>query len=363
MYPVPFGLPDRPVRVSCAPEGVSASSGMATLCDVALSERDAVTAARGVLAAESAGLVALDRAMSDRDGLGAAFSRAVGIVAALEGRVVVTGVGKSGHIGRKIQATLASTGTPAIFVHPVEASHGDLGMLAAGDVVLAISNSGETAELVDIVAHSRRYGLPLFALTAQAGSTLAQAADVVLLMPTVPEACPMGLAPTTSSLMQLALGDALAVALMKRRGFTAGDFGVFHPGGRLGARLKSVRDLMRTGAALPLVAPATMLRDVIIEMTQKALGCVAVTEPGGTLAGIITDGDLRQALHRDLAATPAAEVMNRHPLTVGPAVLAAEALRLMNERAKPITSLFVLDADRHVIGVVHVHDLLRAGVA
>ncbi|NHO32496.1 KpsF/GutQ family sugar-phosphate isomerase [Acetobacter fallax] len=357
-YPDPSGPPARPVAIL--------QTGHDTANPPRRTEapgRDPVAAARAVLTTEVAGLSALDRAMADTHGLGAAFARAVDVIARLEGRVVVTGIGKSGHIGRKIQATLSSTGTPAIFVHPVEASHGDLGMLAAGDAVLALSNSGESSELADIVAHSRRYGLPLFAVTACESSALAEAADIVLLTPAMPEACPMGLAPTTSSIMQLALGDALAVSLMERRGFTAGDFGVFHPGGRLGAKLRTVRDLMRTGDAVPTVLPSTVLRDVIVEITRKALGCVAVVDSDGGLAGIITDGDLRAALDRDLGRTCASEVMNCSPLTVGAAVLGAEALRLMNDRPKPITSLFVLDTEKHVIGVVHVHDLLRAGVA
>ncbi|GBR11460.1 KpsF/GutQ family sugar-phosphate isomerase [Acetobacter oeni] len=325
--------------------------------------RNPITAARAVLTAEAAGLIALEKTMADTHGLGAAFARAIDLIARLDGRVVVTGIGKSGHIGRKIQATLSSTGTPAIFVHPVEASHGDLGMLSAGDAILALSNSGESSELADIVAHSRRYGLPLFAITACRTSALAKAADVVLLTPSMPEACPMGLAPTTSSIMQLALGDALAVSLMEQRGFTAGEFGVFHPGGRLGVKLRTVRDLMRTGESVPTVPLSATLRDVIVEITRKALGCVAVLDADGTLAGIVTDGDLRAALDRDLARTCAYEVMNREPLTIGADVLGAEALRVMNDRPKPITSLFVLDTERHVIGVVHVHDLLRAGVA
>ncbi|MCE0744556.1 KpsF/GutQ family sugar-phosphate isomerase [Acetobacter sicerae] len=327
------------------------------------SDRDPLGAARRTLAIEADGLAALGRAMDAGDGLGATFRQAVDRIADLDGRVVVTGIGKSGHIGRKIQATLSSTGTPAIFVHPVEASHGDLGMVARGDAVLALSNSGETAELADIVEHSRRFGLLLIAMTARPTSTLARAADLVLLLPSVPEACPMGLAPTTSSLLQLALGDALAVALMERRGFTAGDFGVFHPGGSLGARLRSVKDLMRTGEALPLVSPDTVLRDVIVEMTRKALGCVGIVDGQGKLVGIITDGDLRSALDRDLATTPASEVMNPSPLTVSADMLGVEALRIMNDRPKPITSLFVLNDDRNPTGVLHIHDLLRAGVA
>ncbi|MBV1837491.1 SIS domain-containing protein [Acetobacter estunensis] len=323
----------------------------------------AVEAARRVLNTEAAGLVALEAGLRDENGLAQAFARTIDLFATIPGRVVVSGLGKSGHIGRKIQATLSSTGTPAIFVHPVEASHGDLGMIAPGDAVLVLSNSGESSELADIVAHSRRFGLSLLAMTARPASTLARAATIVLQLPQAPEACPMGLAPTTSSLLQLALGDALAVALMERRGFTAGDFGVFHPGGSLGARLRSVRDLMRTGEALPIVPPGTILRDVIVEMTCKAVGCVGVLTPEGELAGIITDGDLRGALDRDLTTTPAESVMNRTPMTVAPDRLAAEALRLMNDRARPVTSTFVLDESHRPVGVLHVHDLLRAGVA
>ncbi|GBQ28391.1 arabinose-5-phosphate isomerase GutQ [Acetobacter estunensis NRIC 0472] len=328
-----------------------------------LPRSSAVEAARRVLNTEAAGLVALEAGLRDENGLAQAFARTIDLFATIPGRIVVSGLGKSGHIGRKIQATLSSTGTPAIFVHPVEASHGDLGMIAPGDAVLVLSNSGESSELADIVAHSRRFGLPLLAMTARPASTLARAATIVLQLPQAPEACPMGLAPTTSSLLQLALGDALAVALMERRGFTAGDFGVFHPGGSLGARLRSVRDLMRTGEALPIVPPGTILRDVIVEMTCKAVGCVGVLTPEGKLAGIITDGDLRGALDRDLTTTPAESVMNRTPMTVAPDRLAAEALRLMNDRARPVTSTFVLDESHRPVGVLHVHDLLRAGVA
>lgn len=328
-----------------------------------LPRSSAVEAARRVLNTEAAGLVALEAGLRDENGLAQAFARTIDLFATIPGRIVVSGLGKSGHIGRKIQATLSSTGTPAIFVHPVEASHGDLGMIAPGDAVLVLSNSGESSELADIVAHSRRFGLPLLAMTARPASTLARAATIILQLPQAPEACPMGLAPTTSSLLQLALGDALAVALMERRGFTAGDFGVFHPGGSLGARLRSVRDLMRTGEALPIVPPGTILRDVIVEMTCKAVGCVGVLTPEGELAGIITDGDLRGALDRDLTTTPAESVMNRTPMTVAPDRLAAEALRLMNDRARPVTSTFVLDESHRPVGVLHVHDLLRAGVA
>ncbi|MCX2559866.1 KpsF/GutQ family sugar-phosphate isomerase [Acetobacter farinalis] len=320
------------------------------------------TEAAAVIQTERAGLDALTSALKDPGELGGAFARAVDILLRIPGRVVVTGIGKSGHVARKIQATLSSTGTPALFVHPAEASHGDLGMVQPGDAVLAFSNSGETTELGDIAAHARKAGLPLLAVTSRAHSTLATAADVALTLPSMPEACPMGLAPTTSTLMQLAFGDALAVVLLRQRGFTASDFGNFHPGGRLGSRLRTVRELMRTGEAMPLGREDTSMRDVIMEMTRQALGCIGILDDNGALAGLITDGDLRRALDLDLTTTLAGDAMNRHPLTIGPDIFASDALRMMNERKRPITSLFVLDADRRPVGVVHVHDLLRAGV-
>lgn len=325
-------------------------------------EATLATEAAAVIQTERAGLDALASALQDPGGLGGAFARAVAILLRIPGRVVITGIGKSGHVARKIQATLSSTGTPALFVHPAEASHGDLGMVQPGDAVLAFSNSGETTELGDIAAHARKAGLPLLAVTSRAHSTLAMAADIALTLPSMPEACPMGLAPTTSTLMQLAFGDALAVVLLRQRGFTASDFGNFHPGGRLGSRLRTVRELMRTGEALPLGREDTPMRDVIMEMTRQALGCIGILDHNGALAGLITDGDLRRALDLDLTTTLAGDAMNRHPLTIGPDIFASDALRMMNERKRPITSLFVLDADRHPVGVVHVHDLLRAGV-
>lgn len=327
-----------------------------------------------VLASESNGLAQLSAALrvggadpaADSGGLtplARSFGRAVEAFSTLPGRVVVTGIGKSGHVGRKIQATLASTGTPSFFVHPSEASHGDLGMIQSGDAVLALSNSGETPELADIIAHARRFGLMLAAMTGQAESTLARAADIALVVPDAAEACPMGLAPTTSATMQMALGDALAVALLERRNFTASDFGVFHPGGRLGIRLRRVSDLMHCGTAMPLGTPDISLRQVILEMTRKAFGCIGVIGTDGTLCGLITDGDLRRALDRDLETTRAADIMNPTPLTTRADILAAEALRIMNARPRPITSLFVLDDGGVPVGIVHVHDLLRAGVA
>jgi arabinose-5-phosphate isomerase len=279
----------------------------------------------------------------------------------------VMGMGKSGHVGRKIAATLASTGTPALFVHPGEASHGDLGMIVPGDGVLALSNSGETAELADLIAHARRFGLPLVAVTARAGSALGGAADVALVLPEAEEACPMGLAPTTSTAMQMALGDALAVALLRRRGFTAADFHRFHPGGRLGAqlgaRLKRVRDLMHTGADMPLGDAALPMAQALLVMTEKRFGCLGVIGSDGRLAGIVTDGDLRRHMGPDLLARAVGEIMTASPRTIGAEALAAEALHAMNAHARPVTALFVVDTAGMPVGILHLHDLLRAGVA
>ena len=324
---------------------------------------DDLTSAAEVLRAEAEGLLALARAVAPGQPLGECLIRALDAIASLPGRVVVSGIGKSGHVGRKIQATLASTGTASLFVHPAEASHGDLGMIQPGDAVLTLSNSGETAELADVIAHSRRFGLTLIAITASPDSTLARAADIVLTLPPAPEACPMGLAPTTSTTMQMALGDALAVGLLRRRGFTASDFGLFHPGGQLGARLRKAGDLMHRGEMVPLGAPDLPMLQAVMLMTSKAFGCLGIIGPGGRLVGIITDGDLRRALDRDLRTLRAAEVMNAAPRTIGPDMLAAEALRIMNAGPRPITSLFVVDGAQRPIGILHVHDLLRAGIA
>jgi len=312
--------------------------------------------ARSVLATEAAGLRALAAALDER------FARAVAVLAEAAGRVVVSGMGKSGHVGRKIAATLASTGTPALFVHPAEASHGDLGMIVAGDVVLALSNSGETPELADLVAHTRRFGLPLVAITAGASSALAQAADVVLLLPPAAEACPMGLAPTTSTLMQMALGDALAVALLTKRGFTATEFRRFHPGGRLGARLRRVRELMHTGDAVPLAPPETRMDRALLLMTEKRFGCLGVVGADGLLAGVVTDGDLRRHMGPELLTRRVAEVMTAQPRVIGAEAMAVEALAAMNAPARPVTSLFVVDPAGRPVGILHIHDLLRAGL-
>jgi arabinose-5-phosphate isomerase len=309
---------------------------------------------RNVLVLEAQALSALAASL---DG---GFDAAVELLAGRTGRVVVTGMGKSGHVGRKIAATMASTGTPALFVHPGEASHGDLGMIVQGDAVLALSNSGETAELSDMVAHCKRFALPLVAIIGRAGSSLARDADVALVLPPAPEACPMGLAPTTSTTMQLALGDALAVALLTRRGFTATDFRTFHPGGKLGASLQFARDLMHAGDAIPLAPLGTRMSEAIVLMTSKGFGCLGVVDARGRLVGIITDGDLRRHLTGDLLSQTVEVVMNARPKTVKPDTLVAAALEIINTSG--ITALFVVDAGKPV-GILHFHDLLRSGVA
>jgi len=307
---------------------------------------------------ESEGIAALSAAMCD--GLGAAFTAAVDTIRKARGRVIVTGMGKSGHIGRKIAATLASTGTPAFFVHAADASHGDLGMITSDDVMLALSWSGETEELKDLITYSRRFRIKLIAITVNAGSTLGTAADIVLALPAAREACPHNLAPTTSSLMQLALGDALAMALLESRGFSAVDFGVFHPRGKLGAMLQFVRDVMHPGTAVPLIRRGAPMSEAIVEMSAKGFGCVAVTDSEGRLSGVITDGDLRRHMRADLLRLPVDDVMTASPKTVKPDQLASEALELIN--SSKITALIVVEVDRPV-GIVHFHDLLRAGVA
>ncbi len=317
-----------------------------------------IASALRTLDTESGGVSALAAAMSD--GLGAPFVAAVEAIRGARGRVIVTGMGKSGHIARKIAATLASTGTPAFFVHAADASHGDLGMITSDDVMLALSWSGETEELKDLITYSRRFRITLIAVTVNVASTLGKAADIVLAPPEAREACPHNLAPTTSSLMQLALGDALAIALLESRGFTALDFGVFHPRGKLGAALKFVRDVMHPGAAVPLIKRGALMSEAIVEMSSKGFGCVAVIDKSGKLAGVITDGDLRRHMRADLLGAPVEAVMTPAPKTVRPDQLASEALQLLN--SSKITALIVVQADRPV-GIVHFHDLLRAGVA
>ncbi|PVM91426.1 KpsF/GutQ family sugar-phosphate isomerase [Caulobacter radicis] len=313
---------------------------------------DAVAVGRRVLSIEAQALTQM------ADELGEAFARAVQVMHEAKGRIVCTGMGKSGHVARKIAATLASTGSQAMFVHPAEASHGDLGMIGPDDVVLALSKSGEARELADTLAYCKRFSIPLIAVTAVATSQLGQAGDVLLLLPDAPEATAEVNAPTTSTTLQIALGDALAVALLESRGFTASDFRVFHPGGKLGAMLRTVADLMHGQGELPLIGQGAPMSEALLVMSQKRFGAVGVIDAAGALVGLITDGDLRR--HMDGLMTHAAgEVMTKSPLVIGPHALAAEALKVMNERR--ITVLFVVEGGCPV-GVLHVHDLLRAGV-
>lgn len=317
-----------------------------------------IASALRTLEAEGSGVDALAAAL--RDGLGTSFAAAIGVIRAAEGRVIVTGIGKSGHIARKIASTFASTGTPAFFVHPGEASHGDLGMIGNHDVILALSWSGETAELKNITDYSRRHNIKLITMTAIPDSALAKVADVVLALPQAREACPHNLAPTTSSLMQLALGDALAIALLESHGFTAVDFGLLHPGGKLGTLLKTVGDIMHTGVAMPLSPLGTRMSEAILEMTAKGFGCVGITDPGGLLVGIITDGDLRRHMHDKLLDASVDEVMTRGPKTVRRDQLLSETLDILN--TMKVTALFAIEGGKPV-GIIHVHDLLRAGAA
>ena len=310
---------------------------------------------------EREGIAAIEAAMADASTLGGAFDAAVALIGAAAGRTIVTGMGKSGHIARKIAATMASTGTPAYFVHPGEASHGDLGMIRSDDVILALSWSGETAELADITTYSRRFNIPLVAITSGAESALGREADVCLCLPKSEEACPNGLAPTTSTTMQLAIGDALAVALLEAKGFTAQDFRRFHPGGKLGARLTFVRDVMHIGDKLPLVAAGALMSEAMVEISAKGFGCVGVLDPMGKLAGIVTDGDLRRHMRPDLMSAKVIDVMTASPKVGAPDLLAVEALQNLNSRK--IAALFIVDVDERPIGIVHLHDLLRIGAA
>ena len=323
----------------------------------------AVQSALKTFAIERAGIMAIEAAFGDEalSDLARCFSEVVGRFAALKGRVVVTGMGKSGHVGRKLAATFASTGTPAFFVHPAEASHGDMGMIQEGDAILALSWSGETAELADIITFSRRFNILLVAFTSNMAGTLAREADIALILPKSEEACPNGLAPTTSTTMQLVLGDALAVALLETRGFTAHDFKMFHPGGKLGARLLHVRDVMHAGDDIPLVLLGTSMAGAVVVMTQKRLGCILVVDENGSLCGIITDGDLRRNVERtNILALPVDDLMQALPLQISPDDLAAEALEMLNRRK---VSVLAVTANGKPTGIVHIHDLLRLGVA
>lgn len=331
---------------------------MALAQPTSLSSDQAVASALRTLAAERDGLGMLMEAIGN--GLGPIFTAAIEAIGSARGRVIVTGMGKSGHIGRKIVATLASTGTPAHYVHPAEASHGDLGMVQADDVIVALSWSGETAELADIIGYAKRFRVPLIAVTSNADSTLGHAADLCLTLPKAQEACPNGLAPTTSTTMQLALGDALAIALLEKRGFTAEHFRVFHPGGKLGARLKLVRDIMHRNERLPIVGLEARMDEAIEEIGRKGFGSVIVVNADGTLAGIVTDGDLRRNLRPDLGTLPVSAIMTKTPRTIAPDDLVATALEI--QETSKITALIAVENGRPV-GLVHYLDLLRAGAA
>jgi arabinose-5-phosphate isomerase len=314
---------------------------------------------RKTLRIETEGMHALAMALEHE--LGQNLMRAVDIVMKATGRVIVSGMGKSGHIGRKIAATMASTGTPASFVHPAEASHGDLGMITTNDVVVMLSNSGESAELKDMLNYCARFSVPMIAITANITSTMGRAADITLQLPKVEEACPNGLAPTTSTLLQLALGDALAMALLEAKGFSADDFRNFHPGGKLGAQIKHAHDIMHTAAALPLCVAGMTLKDALPRMNERKFGCLGVVDQYGTLVGMITDGDLRRNLGPDLSAQKVEDVMTKNPTTIHANMLAAEVIELIN--TKRITAVFVTDETQKPIGLIHIHDLLREGVS
>ncbi|MEO1066661.1 MAG: KpsF/GutQ family sugar-phosphate isomerase [Pseudomonadota bacterium] len=316
--------------------------------------------ARRTLMSEQAGLSVLAETFDGQ--LGDAFPNAVNAIRSASGRVIVTGVGKSGHIGSKIAATLASTGTPAFFVHAAEAGHGDLGMVTRDDVIIALSWSGESSELHSIVDYASRFKIPTIAITAKAESTLGRNADVVLTLPKATEACPHNLAPTTSTLMQLALGDALAIALLESRGFSANDFGIYHPGGQLGAKLKTVGEIMHVGDEMPLAREDTPMADAIILISQKGFGCVGIQDAKKALIGVITDGDLRRHMDPDLLKKTAGDVMTKDPITTTPGQLASASLEMMNSSGfGGISALFVVENTRPV-GVIHLHDLLRLGV-
>lgn len=311
-----------------------------------------------VLETEAKALSELSRFLDDR------FLQAIDMISSAEGRVIVTGMGKSGHIGKKIAATFASTGTPAFFVHPAEASHGDMGMIVRGDIVLALSNSGEAKELNDLIEYTRRFAIPLIGITSRPASTLATRADITLLLPPCPEACPNGLAPTTSTTLTLAMGDALAVTLLEKKGFTAKDFKVYHPGGKLGQQLMKVSEIMHKGDQVPLASEDTLLPEAIGIINEKGFGCIGITNQEGILTGIITDGDIRRKLSADIMSKSARDIMSRMPKTIPTDALVAEAMAIMNDMKntfRKITSLLVVDEAGKPVGLLHIHDCLRAG--
>ena len=327
-------------------------AGLAVTPEALASDRKITDSARKTLKIEADAIAYLADHLPDD------FVAAIRKILTSKGRIIVSGIGKSGHIGRKIAATLASTGTPSYFVHCAEASHGDMGMITPDDICLLISNSGETSELRDIVYHTKRFAIPMIGISSNANSTLMKAADFRLTLPNLPEACPIGKAPTTSTTLTLALGDALAVALMEQRGFLSEDFSIYHPGGKLGAQMKTVGDIMHTGASIPLLPETASMQDVLLTMTSKGFG-IAVLTRDDVLAGVITDGDLRRNMARLMQCLPV-EIANPNPITVTPDCFAAEALALANTRK--VSALLVVDTQRRPVGVLHIHDLLREGI-
>lgn len=322
-----------------------------------MSNQSDIASAKKTIEKEIEGLHQMEEELDE------SLTQALDLMEHTQGRVIITGMGKSGHIARKIAATLASTGTPSFFIHPGEASHGDLGMLTKNDTVLAISNGGESKELSDIVVYCKRFGIPLIAMTKNPDSSLGKAGDILLKLPTTAEACPLGLAPTTSTTATIVWGDILAVGLMERRGFSKTDYKQRHPGGKLGAVLRKVSDLMHSGDEVPLVSLDALMKDALLIMTSKMLGCVGVVDNDGRLKGIVTDGDLRRWFSADLLSQKISSVMTPNPKTISPDVLAVEAINTMNNTGKGITQLFVVDEDQKPIGIIHIHDCLRAGVA
>ena len=322
---------------------------------------EAVQSALRTLDAGVSGVSAIAAALEGP--LGLAFTETVDLIRGAKGRVIVTGLGKSGHVARKIAATLASTGTPAFFVHAAEASHGDLGMITPDDVIIALSWSGEQPEMKNLVNYSKRFAIPMIAVTSNAASPLGEAAQIVLELPKAREACPHNLAPTTSSLMQAAIGDALAIALLEGRGFTAVEFANFHPGGKLGAMLKFVRDIMHTGDAIPIKPLGSKMSDALVEMSSKGFGCVCIVDSAGDIAGIITDGDLRRQMRPDLMTATVDDVMTKNPRTIAPGMLASEIMRESVTASKPAVMMLIVAEGNKPVGIVHVHDVLRAGVA
>ncbi len=293
--------------------------------------------------------------------LGNSFEKAIELIEKTQGRLIVSGLGKSGHVGRKMAATFASTGQPSYFVHAGEANHGDLGMITQGDTLILISYSGEAQEMTAIIDYARRFSIPIICITGKGESTLARLSNVALVLPNAPEACPNGLAPTTSSTMTLALGDALAVTLLKRRGFSKNDFKIFHPGGNLGQQLRKVEDFMHTGQKIPLATPHHLMSDCLVLMTSGGFGCLGIVDEENHLVGVITDGDLRRHMNPQLLNQKAQDIMTQNPITMEPTMLMSDALALFQEKA--ITSVFIVDENKKVKGILHIHDCLRRHTA